>query len=235
MIILNNKNPFFYRDRQKKLNLAKRIIYLPLVIVLLIQIFTSFFYSPYVITNNNMYPTVGLAKNDWIWIDKISYGLLKPFKNNFPDNRYLKEDRVARGDVVAMVSPLYKSSAEDLFFFHLLTRLFFYFISFGLYHADDVGNTIIRRVVALPGELVSIKGKKIYINDKEFSPDWEIYFNEKDILTESISIRDNMQDIFVPENSVFVLNDNWDITSDSRKWGGVPIYKIRGKVKLQHK
>ena len=105
----------------------------------------------------------------------------------------------------------------------------------GLYHADDVGHTIIRRVVGLPGELISIKDKKIYVNDRELVPNWKIHFNEENILSGNISIRDNIKDIFVSENSIFVLNDNWDITSDSRKWEIVPLYKVRGKVLLNEK
>ena len=95
-----NRKQFFYQEKQKKLNFTKRIIYVSFFIVIFFQIFTSFFFSPYVVINDNMYPTAGLDPNQWVWIDKVSYGLLKPMRNNRPDNRYTDDYKVMRGDIV---------------------------------------------------------------------------------------------------------------------------------------
>lgn len=87
----------------------------------------------------------------------------------------------------------------------------------------DNDSIIVKRVVALPGEEVEIKDKKIFIDGIEMEED---YLNEPDS-TEAPADNSLWQ---VPESSVFVLSDNRTNGSDSRNFGYVSYDRIIGKV-----
>lgn len=82
----------------------------------------------------------------------------------------------------------------------------------------------IKRVIALPGEHIQIKDGKVYINDVELE---ENYLQPQ--VTTSV---DNCPyfDLVVPENSVFVMGDNRPESTDSRRFGCIPLEKIESKV-----
>lgn len=88
---------------------------------------------------------------------------------------------------------------------------------------DDNNSIVIKRVVALPGEEVEIRDKKIFINGNELKED---YLNTSNS-TEAPADNSLWQ---VPENSVFVLSDNRTNGKDSRNFGCVFYDKIIGKV-----
>lgn len=79
---------------------------------------------------------------------------------------------------------------------------------------------IIKRVIGLPGEVVSCKDNKIYINGKvieeDFSHEYTADFNE----------------VLVTEDNYFVLGDNRINSTDSRIIGLVSRKDIKGKTSL---
>lgn len=82
----------------------------------------------------------------------------------------------------------------------------------------------VKRVIALPGETISIQNGIIYINGKELeeSAYWK-YRGEIDL---------DMGDTVIPENSVFVVGDNRNNSKDSRAWGvgAIPYERIIGRA-----
>lgn len=88
---------------------------------------------------------------------------------------------------------------------------------------DDSNSIIIKRVVALPGEKVEIRDKKLFINGSELQ---EGYLNTPDS-TEAPTDNSLWQ---VPGGSVFVLSDNRTNGRDSRNFGCISYDKIMGKV-----
>jgi len=84
----------------------------------------------------------------------------------------------------------------------------------------------IKRIIGLPGETISIKNGKFYINDKELD---EKYL-PSDIYTKGKSFLQNDKEITVPENSYFVAGDNREYSSDSRYWGFITKSEITGKA-----
>ena len=82
----------------------------------------------------------------------------------------------------------------------------------------------IKRVIALPGEHIVIKNGKVYINDIELE---ENYLQPQ--VTTNIE-NCPYYDLVVPENSVFVMGDNRPESTDSRRFGCIPLEKIESKV-----
>lgn len=82
----------------------------------------------------------------------------------------------------------------------------------------------IKRVIALPGEHVQIKDGKVYINGEELKED----YLEKSVVTEAEN--GAYTDIIVPDNCVFAMGDNRKHSSDSRRFGCIPLERIESKV-----
>ncbi|MCX7661629.1 MAG: signal peptidase I [Candidatus Omnitrophica bacterium] len=86
----------------------------------------------------------------------------------------------------------------------------------------------IKRLVALPGEVVEIKKGTIYINDlplleEIFSSRY--YYNRGEFAQEGDKVS-------VPKDSFFVLGDNSSSSQDSRYWGFVPYKNLIGRALL---
>jgi signal peptidase I len=84
----------------------------------------------------------------------------------------------------------------------------------------------IKRIIGLPGDKVSIKNGRVYINDKILE---EPYLPEN-LRTEGGFFLQNNKEVVVPEDNFFVLGDNRTYSSDSRAWGFVPKQNIIGKA-----
>lgn len=74
---------------------------------------------------------------------------------------------------------------------------------------DDESKDYIKRVIGLPGETVTIKEGKVYIDDSEI-PLTEDYLKETPI--------GDFGPYEVPKDSYFVLGDNRNNSADSRVW-----------------
>lgn len=93
------------------------------------------------------------------------------------------------------------------------------------YYVLEIGKTsYIKRVIGLPGEHVKIEDGKVYINGTELE---ENYLQEGVITT---SLEGVYTDITVPENCLFVMGDNRSQSTDSRRFGCIPLEKIESKV-----
>jgi signal peptidase I len=117
----------------------------------------------------------------------------------------------------------------------------------------DRSTTYVKRVVALGGDTVEVRGGKLIVNGKdvwrervqngcpEGSADsgrpcviWEETFDDRryQVAIEPDPVRGDLERRLVPRGSVFVLGDNRDNTSDSRVWGPVPLENVTGTVRF---
>jgi len=93
-------------------------------------------------------------------------------------------------------------------------------------YPKDPSTIYVKRVIGLPGEKIYIKNGVVYIDNKPVTePYVPLTYKNRDYSQE-------MREIEVPDDHVFVLGDNRDNSNDSRFWGTLPIENITGKVTL---
>lgn len=83
----------------------------------------------------------------------------------------------------------------------------------------------IKRIIGLPGETVEIKEGQVIIVDEKGSQ----ILDESEYLTEGLETSGNIR-VSLSEDEYFVLGDNRDFSSDSRRWGVLPRKYVVGKV-----
>ena len=83
------------------------------------------------------------------------------------------------------------------------------------------GRVIIKRIIGLPNEIITIENGRIYINDMELKEDNSVYIEYGGIAAEPYYLYDN---------EYFVLGDNSNKSYDSREAGGVRKDQIIGKL-----
>ncbi len=97
------------------------------------------------------------------------------------------------------------------------------------YNVLEIGKTsYIKRVIGLPGEHVKIEDGYVYINGEKLEED----YLQEGVITDSVG-GGVFTDITVPEGYIFVLGDNRSKSTDSRRFGCVPLNKLEGKVVLR--
>ncbi|MFA6808000.1 MAG: signal peptidase I [Eubacteriales bacterium] len=80
-----------------------------------------------------------------------------------------------------------------------------------------------KRVIGLPGDAIEIKNQYIYVNNQLI---YEKYVVE--------SMKDTFGPITVPENQIFLLNDDRKDRADSRTLGCFSVKSIYGRVVVEY-
>ena len=165
----------------------------------------SFIAEPRYIPSGSMLPELQI--NDRLIIEKIS------LKNNLPK----------RGDIVVFKSPFsFDKKLISSRFKPLPSNRYCFFMGFppmsfvpGL--RDQACDAYIKRVVALPGEIVSVNNKgEVLINNKLIYEPYIQYLCSENLLNSC----GEFQNIKVPKDHFFVLGDNRSNSWDGRYWPG---------------
>lgn len=90
---------------------------------------------------------------------------------------------------------------------------------------DLIGKTIIKRVIALPGDTIRIENGDVFVNDVKLN---EPYLKKGIKTFRRGSFLEEM--VTVPEGYFFALGDNRPVSSDSRDCGFFRLDRILGKV-----
>lgn len=178
--------------------------------------------SPYHVPTPSMEPTIKVG--DRLLAYKLSY----EFKLPFTDIALFDWDRPTHGDIIVFRFP------------------------------GDPDIDYVKRVVAIGGDEIEIRNGYLYINTKkrelhdhnfdrsilddiyddrddkllyregsEEAGYWVMHSKATQFATRNWPWRGTYQ---VPQNSVFVIGDNRDNSSDSREWREVPLSYVRGKA-----
>ena len=86
---------------------------------------------------------------------------------------------------------------------------------------------LIKRVVAVAGDTVEVRNKKLFING-EAVPDSHATFTDPN--AHSAVPRDNFGPVTVPTGKFFVMGDNRDQSYDSRYWGFADEADVKGQA-----
>lgn len=193
-------------DRAK--DIIEWIICIVIAFVLALSI-RYFFGTPTIVQQPSMFPT--LKPNQRLILNRWA--------------RTIKE-MPSRGDIITFEAPTsdsYTYDANDVRakYSNNPTSAWGKFVYYVL---ESNKISYIKRVIALPGEHLQIKDGKVYINGEEL----EEKYLQPDVTT---SIENcPFYDLIVPENCVFVMGDNRPKSTDSRKFGCIPLEKIESKV-----
>ena len=89
----------------------------------------------------------------------------------------------------------------------------------------------IKRVIAVAGDKVEVRDKRIFVNGKPFDDKYGVITDPR-IMPATAGPRDNFGPVTVPEHHIFVMGDNRDNSFDGRFWGFVDLNAVRGKAFL---
>jgi len=89
------------------------------------------------------------------------------------------------------------------------------------HYPGDPSKSYIKRVIALPGDEVSIEGGTVYLNGKKI---------DEPYVPEEFRDRLSLGAVKVPDGSFFVMGDHRSSSNDSRAWGPVHRNFIYGKA-----
>jgi signal peptidase I len=93
----------------------------------------------------------------------------------------------------------------------------------------------VKRVIGLPGDVVTIRDKKVSINGTPLSEPYTLFddptvYPPEPALPEPYRSRDQFGPFRVAQGHYFAMGDNRDRSSDSRYWGTVPRGHIKGRA-----
>lgn len=106
----------------------------------------------------------------------------------------------------------------------------------GLYSSDGTPeSTLVKRVVALPGDRVMIANGVLTVYDKQhpngFDPDKTLSYGK--VIGYTSSESSTNINLVLPKNEIFVLGDNRADSCDSRCFGPVNVNQIIGRLALR--
>jgi signal peptidase I len=94
---------------------------------------------------------------------------------------------------------------------------------------EDPSKDFIKRVVGVPGDVVEVRDKTVYLNGEILTEEYARYV-EGDNASQVVLSRDDMLPVKVPAGKYFVMGDNRDRSYDSRFWGFVDEEAVIGKA-----
>ncbi len=181
------------KNYKKLSTMQKRIIDLRdlvLIALFFFLIMQPFLLSSYHVPTNSMYPTIKAVTR--LIGTPLPYGGF----SNIGDFKMPGFKKIKRGDIVIFVNPLYKDNPKR------------------------ENKYLVKRVIGMPGDVLQIIGKEVYINQKLYKEDYAHY---------QLNMPHRKGGTYsVGENEYFVMGDNRDNSRDSRYIGTIPKENIFG-------
>ncbi len=102
-------------------------------------------------------------------------------------------------------------------------------------YPEDPERDFIKRVIGLPGEVVELKEKKVYIDGKPLDEPYVHFLfpldpSSPDSSEGGLDLRRTYGPATVPDGEYFMMGDNRDNSQDSRYWGFLRRDYVKGKA-----
>jgi signal peptidase I len=95
-------------------------------------------------------------------------------------------------------------------------------------------NDLVKRVIALPGDVISLSGGNVYIDGKRLDESWLPGSEQGITVAGPAGNNSNLARPYrVPKDNYFVMGDNRTDSCDSRYWGPISRSLIVGKVEVR--
>ncbi len=101
---------------------------------------------------------------------------------------------------------------------------------------DEPEKDYIKRIIGLPGDMVEIIKRQVFINGKPLEEPYKIHRSEHVYSSSHVApgdfcrSRDHCGPVKIPPRKYFAMGDNRDSSRDSRSWGLVPREYIKGRA-----
>jgi signal peptidase I len=195
---------------KKRKSILREWIETILIALVLYLVIVTFIVQSFHIPSRSMVPT--LKVGDRLFASKFSYGLSLPFVD-----KKIFQRSPQRGDVIIFRYPGDPCP-------RLSIRLLAAAIRILTFKGVDLDphKDYIKRVIGLPGDVLEIRGQKVYINDQLLNEPYA--FNS---IEDFSPAPDKL--VTVPDDAYFMMGDNRQHSSDSRVWGFLDKKYIKGK------
>lgn len=231
------------------------------VFFLVYSIFRFFLYDWYIVPSGSMVPTMLIG--DMPVVEKFRYGYSKHslwFSPQVFSGRRLFKHNVKRGEVIVFKYPEYENDPTNHGMAYVKSCLKWWW-NLLTFQKNEMGTDInlIKRVIALPGDRVSVNHGVIRVNGQDAKLTYKkqmMYFDiqEKQYIPLTLyeeklpcsdapvhtvayidelanSPANNFEEITVPEGCYFVMGDDRDLSKDSRcGLGVVPEENLMGRA-----
>lgn len=183
-----------------------------IVIALVIAIlFRYYIGTPTIVKQPSMYPT--LKEDQRLWLNRWARTTKK-----LPE----------KGDIITFEAPstttLSLSEKEENVIARYENEPKSIWGKFSYYVLEMHKMSYIKRVIGLPGDHIIIQDGKVYVNNVQI----EESYLQSGVVTDNGN--GYCTDLVVPENTVFVMGDNRNHSTDSRSFGCIPLERIESKV-----
>lgn len=98
-----------------------------------------------------------------------------------------------------------------------------------MHYPYDPSRTFIKRIIALPGETITINGSAVTIENAQYP---EGLLVSEPYISEALK-GDNQLSVVLGDGEYFVMGDNRHASADSRTWGTLPQENIVGRAYLR--
>ena len=100
-------------------------------------------------------------------------------------------------------------------------------------YPEDPERDFIKRVIGLPGDVVEVRHKRVYIDGRPLDEPYVYYLRPPSDVASPFGVgdlREQYGPVTVPPSEYFVMGDNRDNSQNSRYWGFLPRGLVKGRA-----